>query len=96
MLPSPNHFNELYFGETSLAKKINKSCLLVDCSTVSPIDTIEFGRRLKSESGLEFIDAPVSGGVPGAENASLTFMVGSHNEDLFMVFYIIFFFIKRN
>ena len=85
MLPSRNHLNDLFFGETALAKKLNKTCLLVDCSTISPFDTLHFGERLKSENGLEFVDAPVSGGVPGAENGTLTFMIGSKNEELFEV-----------
>jgi 3-hydroxyisobutyrate dehydrogenase len=85
MLPATQHIKELYFGETQLANKLNKNCLLIDSSTICPISTKEIASRLRNESGLEFIDAPVAGGVPGAKNATLTFMVGSNTPELFDV-----------
>ena len=85
MLPATQHVKELYFGQTQLANKLNKDCLLIDSSTICPIAAGEIAARLRNESGLEFIDAPVAGGVPGAQNASLTFMVGSNTPELFDV-----------
>ena len=87
MLPSKNHFMDLYFGSMDLARKLNQDCLVVDCSTVSPLDTLEFSKRFREETGLEFLDAPVSGGTPGAMNATLTFMVGSETPELFEVLF---------
>lgn len=58
---------------------------MVDSSTISPLAAMEMHQKLKSEFGLEFMDAPMSGGVPGAQNASLTFMVGSDTPELFEV-----------
>jgi 3-hydroxyisobutyrate dehydrogenase len=85
MLPNPEAFKNLYFGEMGLGNKLNKDCLLVDCSTVSPIDTLEFGEKLAKEYEMAFIDAPVSGGTVGAKNGTLTFMIGSETEDIFQV-----------
>jgi 3-hydroxyisobutyrate dehydrogenase len=52
-----------------------KSALLVDCSTIDVATTRELSAKARA-AGLEMIDAPVSGGVVGAANATLTFMVG--------------------
>ena len=53
--------------------------LLIDCSTID-VDSARAVNRAALERGLEVLDAPVSGGVAGAENASLTFMVGGSDE----------------
>jgi 3-hydroxyisobutyrate dehydrogenase len=89
MLPATQHVKDLYFGEAQLANKLNKDCLLIDSSTICPIGAKDIAFRLRSESGLEFIDAPVAGGVPGAQNASLTFMIGANTPDLFEVKYFL-------
>jgi 2-hydroxy-3-oxopropionate reductase len=52
---------------------------VVDMSSISPIATKEFARKLK-EMGVEMLDAPVSGGQVGAQNATLSIMVGGSVE----------------
>ncbi|EDW84775.1 uncharacterized protein Dwil_GK12956 [Drosophila willistoni] len=54
---------------------INKDTIFIDSSTVSP-DLVRSLQKKISDKGARFIDAPVSGGVIGAEQATLTFMVG--------------------
>ena len=60
----------------------NKKKLLIDCSTIGPINAKKIYKTAKKED-LTFIDAPVSGGVMGAEKADLSFMVGSENPNDF-------------
>eukprot|EP00934_Nitzschia_sp_Nitz4_P007606 Nitzschia sp. Nitz4//scaffold7_size249615//186556//187413//NITZ4_001198-RA/size249615-processed-gene-0.206-mRNA-1//-1//CDS//3329558505//7596//frame0 len=54
---------------------------IVDCSTVDPSTSRQWNESLE-DAGHVFVDAPVSGGVTGAQNATLTFMVGTNQEDL--------------
>ncbi|HUJ74758.1 MAG TPA: NAD-binding protein, partial [bacterium] len=49
--------------------------IVVDMSSISPVETKEFARRL-TEQGVEMLDAPVSGGAVGAESGTLSIMVG--------------------
>ena len=68
---------EIVLGETGLAKHLNPEALVIDFGTTSVEATKEFARQ------LHWLDAPVSGGQTGAEQASLTIMVGgseSHFE----------------
>ena len=85
MVPTDQHVNDLYFGRGRLAEKLNRDCFVLDSSTISPLSALDLHQRLRSEFGLEFIDAPVSGGVTGAQNATLTFMIGSDSPSLFEV-----------
>jgi len=56
-------------------ENITKKCVFIDCSTID-IDTTIYLHTLLKNKDLLFLDAPVSGGVTGAKNATLTFMVG--------------------
>jgi 3-hydroxyisobutyrate dehydrogenase len=58
-----------------------KSVLFVDCSTVAPTTSRTWHERCR-ESGHAFVDAPVSGGVKGATDATLTFMMGCRETDV--------------
>ena len=58
----------------------NGAKIVVDCSTVSPVTSDKWHRAWK-DLGHVMLDAPVSGGVKGATDGTLTFMVGSQNED---------------
>jgi 2-hydroxy-3-oxopropionate reductase len=66
-------------GENGLAMGAQAGLVVVDMSTISPNAAREMGVELAAR-GIEFIDAPVSGGEIGAINASLTFMVGGKPE----------------
>jgi 3-hydroxyisobutyrate dehydrogenase len=66
---------------TSIAKYGHTKTTIIDCSTVSP-NTSRKWHDIFSEKGFLFVDAPVSGGVKGAQDATLTFMVGCDAQTL--------------
>jgi 2-hydroxy-3-oxopropionate reductase len=68
------------FGENGVAEGIKPGSIVVDMSSISPIATKEFAKKLKA-MGVEMLDAPVSGGQVGAQNASLSIMVGGSPEN---------------
>jgi len=70
---------EVLFGPYGAARAAGPGAICVDFSTISALATREFARRLES-SGLTMLDAPVSGGVQGAEAATLSIMVGGRAE----------------
>jgi 3-hydroxyisobutyrate dehydrogenase len=75
MLPEGRHVRAAYLGADGVLAHAASGALLIDCSTVD-VDTARAVSQAAAERGLEMLDAPVSGGVAGAEAASLTFMVG--------------------
>ncbi len=66
---------QVLFDEHGVAEGASAGDLVVDCSTISPIATQEFARRL-AEQGVHMLDAPVSGGSEGAAQGTLSIMVG--------------------
>ena len=66
---------EVTLGENGVATGAKKSLLVVDMSTIAPAAAQRIGKKL-ADKGLEFLDAPVSGGEVGAINATLSIMVG--------------------
>ena len=79
MLPEGKHSKEVYLGENGIINRVSKDCLLIDCSTIDIQTSIEIGEKA-SELGIKMIDAPVSGGVMGAQKATLNIMVGGSKE----------------
>ncbi len=79
MLPEGKHSQDVYLGENGIINRVSKDCLLIDCSTIDIQTSIEIGRKA-SELEIKMIDAPVSGGVMGAEKATLNIMVGGSKE----------------
>lgn len=67
---------EAVFGENGVASGARKGSTLVDFSSIQPDATRDMAERLKAEAGMDWIDAPVSGGVPGAEAGTLAIMAG--------------------
>ncbi|MCX7945764.1 MAG: NAD(P)-dependent oxidoreductase [Hydrogenophilus sp.] len=70
---------EVTLGEDGIAAGAQPGHVHVDMSTISPEEARAIGRALAAR-GVEFVDAPVSGGVVGAERGSLTIMVGGREE----------------
>ena len=66
-------------GENGLAEGAAPGLIVVDMSTINPNAAREIGAAL-AEKGIDFLDAPVSGGEVGAINAALTIMVGGKPE----------------
>ncbi|WP_459503121.1 NAD(P)-dependent oxidoreductase [Bacillus sp. C1] len=78
-LPSPRAVEAVYFGEDGLIENSHSKVVLIDTSTVAP----QLNKRLADaakDKKVDFLAAPVSGGVIGAENRTLTFMVGGPKE----------------
>ena len=79
MLPEGKNSKDVYLGNEGIINKVSKDCLLIDCSTIDIRTSIEIGNKAK-EKGIKMIDAPVSGGVMGAQNATLNIMAGGTKE----------------
>lgn len=79
MLPSSPHVKQLYLGSTGLLANLTGRPLIIDCSTIAPETAREVAKAAK-EHGLDMLDAPVSGGVAGAEAGTLTFIVGGQQS----------------
>ncbi|HYD64615.1 2-hydroxy-3-oxopropionate reductase [Azospirillum sp.] len=75
MVPDTPHVEAALFGPDGVAEGLNAGKIVVDMSSISPVATKEFARRI-NDLGCAYLDAPVSGGEVGAKAASLTIMVG--------------------
>ncbi|MGD9941655.1 MAG: 2-hydroxy-3-oxopropionate reductase [Burkholderiaceae bacterium] len=75
MLPDTPDVAQVLFGEGGVSAGLRPGKIVIDMSSISPIETREYARRI-NELGCDFIDAPVSGGEQGAKSAALTIMVG--------------------
>jgi 2-hydroxy-3-oxopropionate reductase len=75
MVPDTPDVAAVLFGENGVASGLSKGKTVVDMSSISPIETKEFAKKINA-LGCDYLDAPVSGGEVGAKAASLTIMVG--------------------
>ena len=75
MVPDTPDVEKVLFGAGSVAEGLSKGKTVVDMSSISPIETKNYAKRING-LGCEYLDAPVSGGEVGAKNAALTIMVG--------------------
>jgi len=81
MLPDTADVAAVLFGEKGVAEGLSAGKIVIDMSSISPMETRKFATRI-SKLGAHYFDAPVSGGEVGAKAASLTIMVGGP-ESLF-------------
>jgi 2-hydroxy-3-oxopropionate reductase len=75
MVPDTPDVERALFDPGGIAEGLSRGKIVVDMSSISPLATKHFARRI-NELGCEYLDAPVSGGEVGAKAASLTIMVG--------------------
>ncbi len=75
MLPASRHVETLYLGGQGLLPRIADGALVIDCSTIAPASAQKVAEAARAR-GLAMLDAPVSGGVAGAQAGTLTFIVG--------------------
>jgi 2-hydroxy-3-oxopropionate reductase len=75
MLPDTPDVEAVLFGKDGIATGLSKGKTVVDMSSISPMDTKAFAKKI-NDLGCGYLDAPVSGGEVGAKAASLTIMVG--------------------
>jgi 3-hydroxyisobutyrate dehydrogenase len=79
MLPAGEHVRAVYLGEQGIIANATKGALLIDCSTID-VDSARVVAAAAVKQGFAMLDAPVSGGVGGAQAGTLTFMVGGSDE----------------
>ena len=80
MLPNGSSVEKIFLDD-NLLEGINKQTLIIESSTISPEISKKVSKMAK-KFGISMLDAPVSGGVKGAELGNLTFMVGGSESDL--------------
>ena len=75
MVPDTPDVEAALFSEKGIAAGLTAGKVVVDMSSISPISTKAFAKKINA-LGCDYLDAPVSGGVVGAKNATLSIMVG--------------------
>ena len=76
MVPDTPDVASVLFGANGVASGLKPGTLVIDMSSISPIETKDFAAKIAA-LGCDYVDAPVSGGELGAKAASLTIMVGA-------------------
>lgn len=79
MLPNSPDCDEVLFGNDGLVEGLTKGKAVIDMSSINPVESQRFANEL-SKTGVEFLDAPVSGGEPKAIDGTLAVMVGGKKE----------------
>ena len=79
MVPDTPDVEKVLFGENGVAEGLGAGKVVVDMSSISPVETKAFAQRIQA-LGSDYLDAPVSGGDVGARNATLSIMVGGKPE----------------
>jgi len=79
MVPDTPDVEQVLFDDGGVAAGLSKGKVVVDMSSISPLATKLFAKRI-NEIGCDYLDAPVSGGEVGAKNATLSIMVGGSQE----------------
>ena len=75
MVPDTPDVEAVLFGENGAVDGLNKGTLVIDMSSIGPLETKDYAKRV-NDKGCDYLDAPVSGGEVGAKQATLTIMVG--------------------
>ncbi|MDC6451388.1 NAD(P)-dependent oxidoreductase [Alphaproteobacteria bacterium] len=79
MLPNTKDVESVFNNENGINQFLNPGTIVIDMSTISSTSSIEIGKILQKKQ-IEFLDAPVSGGVKGAVDGNLSIMVGGKKE----------------
>ncbi len=79
IVPDTPQVEAVLFADDGIAAGLSAGKLVIDMSSISPIDTKAFAEKIAAK-GCDYVDAPVSGGEVGAKAASLTIMVGATDE----------------
>lgn len=82
LLDSGGAIESVVFGPNGVAGGGRKGQRLIDLSTADPARTREMAAKLKRETGMAWIDAPLSGGPAGARGGTMTVMAGGEAEDI--------------
>lgn len=79
MVPDTPDVAAVLFGKDGVAEGLSRGKVVIDMSSISPVETKEFAKRIEA-LGCDYLDAPVSGGDVGARNATLSIMCGGRPE----------------
>ncbi len=79
MLPAGKHVRGVYLGGDGVIANADPGTLLIDSSTID-VESARDVAKAATEAGFDMVDAPVSGGVGGAEAGTLTFMAGGPDQ----------------
>ena len=79
MLPDTPDVEKVLFGENSVAQGLSRGKIVMDMSSISPVETKRFASDI-NRLYCYYVDAPVSGGDTGAKDATLTIMVGAEEK----------------
>ncbi|MGB7420257.1 MAG: 2-hydroxy-3-oxopropionate reductase [Comamonas sp.] len=79
MVPDTPDVGQALFGEYGVAAGLTRGKLVIDMSSISPVETKEYASKIEA-LGCDYLDAPVSGGDVGAKNAMLSIMCGGKPE----------------
>lgn len=80
IVPDVPEVEKVLFGNRGAAEGMRRGSLAIDMSTIAPAASVKFAKRLQGE-GIGFLDAPVTGSRPRAEDGTLTIMAGGSEED---------------
>ncbi len=72
---------QVILGEDGVIHGASAGDLVIDMSTINPVNTVEIARQLR-ERGIHMLDAPISGGSEGAANGTLSIMIGGAEDDV--------------
>ena len=75
MVPDTPHVEDVLFGNNGVAEGLSRGKIVIDMSSISPIATKGFAKRI-NDLQCDYLDAPVSGGEVGAKSATLSIMIG--------------------
>ncbi len=78
MVPDTPDVEAVLFSENGVAEGLSDGRIVVDMSSISPVETKEFAEKINA-LGCSYLDAPVSGGEVGAKAGTLTIMVGGES-----------------
>jgi 3-hydroxyisobutyrate dehydrogenase len=81
MVATPSQVEAVLFGDDGAAAALAPGALVVDMSTIAPSASVQMAERLTGE-GFDFLEAPVSGSRPKAEDGTLTIMAGGSDDDV--------------
>ena len=87
-VPATKDVEEVLKGPEGIFKNAKKGTFILDTSTISPIASKEFAAEAKKKEMI-FVDTPMSGGITGAANGTLTFMVGCEKENFEAVKFVL-------